>query len=742
MIQRYGTLDLSFNDLTTLPDRIFTSIVYIGGTLDLSHNVLTTLPNGTFISLEGLYALDLSNNNLTTLPDGIFTLLKYTQQATLDLSHNDLTTLPNRIFSEMQGLLALDLSCNYLVKLPGDIFSSMRELLTLDLSRNILASLPVDCFKTLHMLKLLRLEGNQLKIISSVTLQSLTALKVLDISKNAIAQFPSDLLYSNVNLLSLDLFHNSLETIPFIAFKNLSALNYLNISRNVLTTLPSFRALKELQVLDLSDNRLQDLTQETFQGLDHLQSLFLSNNQILELQNHIFHPIYRLTFLNISGNGIQRIGFKAFHSNLKTIDLRQNNMYKITHKSFKILNTSTTVILVDKYPPCCFIEDAQCISQEPRPEYLTCNRMLPDVSIRVSIWVIGLFALTCNGIAYYLRSQKRQANKVQTLLISQLSLSDFLIGINMLILVISDLYYNEFFPSYAFHWQQGFICKLAGFLSILSSEGSVFFITLISIDRLLAIKYTFGSCRLTTQMARICVAFAWLAAILMSGLSIGLASEEGDIFSISEVCIGIPIVRRHLTTWTNDSIQINMTHFYAKTVFDLRVVDFSGRKESILQDVIIDHKQYEQNVTYTTSDVIGSNISPINSIVIFIGVNLLCFLVVAACYIQIFRTARNTSKQAARTQTRDEEIRMARKMSALVFTDLCCWVPLCITCILAQCNLIEIPPEMYVWIIGFILPINSSINPFLYVIYGEISDYWQKRKDARNARQQIELQRR
>ncbi|XP_072043382.1 uncharacterized protein [Amphiura filiformis] len=707
------------------------------GTLDLGHNTLTTLPDGIFTSLHTISygTLDLSHNNFTILPDGIFTSLKFTDHITLDMSYNDLTTLPNRIFSRMEGLLALDLSHNDLVMLPSDVYSSVQTLTTLDMSHNNLATLQDDCFKNLYQLKSLNLRCNPMTHYTSLQFQSLAALKVLDISKNTIVQISTDLFHSTVSLLSLDLFGSSLETIPFGAFKNLSTLAYLNISRNVVLTLPSFRTLGELIILDLSDNRLQNFTSETFCGLEKLQSLFLSNNQILDLPTHVFDHLHELVFLNISHNTIQEIESEAFQTKLETIDLRGNDMLKITHQSLNNFSNST-VILVDQYSPCCFLEDAQCISQEPRPEYLTCNRMLPDVSIRVSIWIIGLFALTCNGIAYYLRSHKKQANKVQSLLISQLSLSDFLMGINMLILAIADLYY-KFFPSYAFQWRQGFACKLVGFSSILSSEGSVFFITLISIDRLLAIKYTFGSLRLTTKMARICVALAWLAAILMSGLSIGLASEEGDVFSISEVCIGIPIIRRHMTKLKNNSIQINKTDFNIRT--KVRQI---GPAMYVPGNIFIEQQQYEQNVTYTTAEITGSQISPINSIVIFIGVNLLCFMVVAACYIQIFQTARTTSKQAARTQTHDEEIRMARKMSALVFTDFFCWVPLCITCILAQCNLIEVPPEMYVWIIGFILPINSSINPFLYVIYGEISDYWQKRKDARNSRQQIEMQRR
>ena len=62
------------------------------------------------------------------------------------------------------------------------------------------------------------------------------------------------------------------------------------------------------------------------------------------------------------------------------------------------------------------------------------------------------------------------------------------------------------------------------------------------------------------------------------------------------------------------------------------------------------------------------------------------------------------------------ELRMALKMSLIVFTDFLCWVPLLMVCILAQFELITVKPEVYAWTVAFVLPINSAINPFLYTI--------------------------
>ena len=514
------------------------------------------------------------------------------------------------------------------------------------------------------------------------------------------------------------------------------------MSTNSLSKLPSFDAQGQLQILDISKNRLTTIKLVTFENLKNLILLSIAQNSITSLHSHMFFNLDNVEFINVSFNAIQKIDSEVIRdkSKLKTFDLRGNEMYKITPHSFTSMTNST--ILVDKYATCCFLNEEKCISIAPRPEYLTWKRMLRDVFLRISVWVLGLSAFICNVIAYCVRSRKRKANKVQTLLISHLALSDLLMGVNMLILAIADVYYGQYFPSYAHAWRPGFTCKFAGFLSILSSEGSVFFITLISIDRMLGIKYPFGGHRIGTKSARICVALVWLMAFSISVIPISLASDNGNFYSISEVCIGIPIVRRHLTTLVNKSIQITTRIISSNSEFQVMFPD-SPLEYSYVSKVSVMHQESAQNITYTTAENAGSQVASIYAIVVFISVNCFCFVIVACCYIYIFIKATSSAEGASRAQTpqqaRDEDLRMARKMFAIVFTDFCCWVPLSFVCILTQSGVIEVSPEMYAWTVGFILPINSSINPFLYVLYETMSDYVKKKREKKKTREEIEM---
>ena len=731
------TLYLNGSNIAVLPAGVFDSLGKLRY-LYLNGNNISVLPAGVFDSLAELWHLDLSGNNMSSLHEDVFTSLSKVH--TLKISHNYvLFNLSGYTFKSMGSLQVLTLSHNSMEILPDELFTNQTKLLVLDLSSNALYALPAACFFTLKELLFLNLCCNNLTIIAPQTFLSLTTLQVLDLSKNNIKQLPTPLLMSTNNLQSLDISENHLKVIPVQCFTNLNSLIYLNMSKNSLFRVPSLSAQGNLEVLDLSRNSFNNLTPVNFINLHKLTLLTLCKNNLVALPAKMFYHMNSLITINVSYNAIQRIGpnILSNESKLQTFDIRKNTMYNVALDSFKT-NPPNATIIVDKYATCCFMDEAQCVSMKPHPEYLTCKRMLQDVFLRISVWVLGLSAFICNGIAYYVRSGKKQGNKVQTLLISHLALSDLLMGVNMLILASADVYYGEFFPSYAHLWRHGFACKLAGFLSIFSSEGSVLFIALISIDRLLGIKYPFGELQLSTKWVRFCVVLAWLVAFLISVIPIALASDTGDVFSLSEVCIGIPIVRRHLTTLRNSKVEIYATFFKTTFVTEFRKTS-GGWFVDDLTGVNITQQQQLQSITYSIADITGNQIAPIFSIVVFVGVNLTCFIIVAFCYMYIFFKAGETTEGSGRTLNHNEQVHMAKKMFAIVFTDFCCWVPLSFICILVQCGVITVSPEMYAWTVGFILPINSSINPFLYVLYETILNHLKKKREERKARDNIEM---
>ena len=101
----------------------------------------------------------------------------------------------------------------------------------------------------------------------------------------------------------------------------------------------------------------------------------------------------------------------------------------------------------------------------------------------------------------------------------------------------------------------------------------------------------------------------------------------------------------------------------------------------------------------------------------FLGVNLICFSITLLAYIGIFIWVRVTRNKAGRHSSAGSELGMASKMSLIVGTDFCCWMPIIILGILVQADIITLSPDIYAWLVVFVLPINSSINPDSVYLY-------------------------
>ena len=116
------------------------------------------------------------------------------------------------------------------------------------------------------------------------------------------------------------------------------------------------------------------------------------------------------------------------------------------------------------------------------------------------------------------------------------------------------------------------------------------------------------------------------------------------------------------------------------------------------------------------------------SVTVFIGINLAAFVIMLICYSVMYYVATTSSSHVGRqTDYRIREIQLAIRMSFLVFSDMCCWMPIIVIGILSLTDTVTLPDTTYAWTAVFILPLNSSLNPYLYTL---VSREIKKRKSS------------
>ncbi|PIK57266.1 hypothetical protein BSL78_05836 [Apostichopus japonicus] len=153
-------LDLSFNDITSLPNDSFhyyNSVLH----LDISSNAIVDVQPGAFMGLDNVVSIYLSHNHITILPEMIFYSVKDTIEQ-IHLNRNNLFEIGEGTFSNLTKLSALFLGHNRLTDLSPNLFMDLSALLLIHLNSNQLTRIPNGLFEPLHHLKILDLSSNSI----------------------------------------------------------------------------------------------------------------------------------------------------------------------------------------------------------------------------------------------------------------------------------------------------------------------------------------------------------------------------------------------------------------------------------------------------------------------------------------------------------------------------------------------------------------------------------------------------
>ena len=685
-------LDLSSNFLTTLPSGsldYLCNIIY----LDFNRNLLVTLDTGLFVNLHSLTVLSLYSNALVTIDVRVFANLHRMRQ--LDLSSNSLATLNVDVFADLHSLISLSLAYNLLVTLDVCVFANLHSLTYLILDGNSLVTLDVGVFVNLHSLTHLSLNSNKLVALAVGVFANLHNLTTLFLYDNSLVTLDAGVFANLYNLVDLIMDQNALVALEMHVFVTLHKLRYLYLTDNKLVALDhrTVYKLTELRYLYINKNKISHLEAGTFSNLFLLKILSVAFNQLTFLPFSIFEDLHSLIQLDISGNRLQTIPEIGHMTFLNKIDLFANPLAKVTKNMFSRIGNNI-FIFADQPEVCiCYLNGSETCFNIIKPSpYLTCDQLLSSTAFTVFIWIIGCSAILGNVfVVWWKHFKQRTKNKVHSLLLSNLAVSDLLMGIYMIIIASADVYYGEYFPMNAEHWRSSVLCRIAGTLAITSSEASVLFVTFISIDRFITIRFPFSIHKLHVRSTRLIAASVWAFSLTLGLTASILAGRNSDFYDNSHVCIGLPLVQIiHPKTQTIKAANIAIWEDYGKTI---EAIDGFDQSPGLYF-----------------------------SVAVFIAFNMFCFLLILVCYIGLFRAVSRSSREAFRQKEMAEEIRMTLKVSAIILTDFFCWFPICLMGALVQIGLIDLPNSVYAWAVTFVLPINSAINPFLYTIAMVITD--------------------
>ncbi|XP_037081686.1 chaoptin-like [Pollicipes pollicipes] len=215
---RVQTLRLMSNRITWIDPGAFRSVGRTLSSLDLSFNQLYSLPSELFHSMTNVTFINLYGNMLHELRPADWRWLRRSLSQAF-LGENELRRLAPGTFGAFERLVSLNLDSNLLRQLPASALPAGLQVLTAN--NNQLQQLPVDALRKLHRLNRLQLRGNAISRLPSESVGAPRRLVELHLSQNRLEELPGRLFNGSVRLRDLHLQYNLLTRLRRAAFAGL-----------------------------------------------------------------------------------------------------------------------------------------------------------------------------------------------------------------------------------------------------------------------------------------------------------------------------------------------------------------------------------------------------------------------------------------------------------------------------------------------------------------------------------------
>ncbi|XP_031427859.1 relaxin receptor 1 [Clupea harengus] len=555
------------------------------------------------------------------------------------------------------NVTVLVLNSNQITSLPPDLFIRYRHLEKLHLQNNSIEVISRRAFSGLFSLRQLYLSWNRISTLKAGIFSDLHNLQWLILDENEISSLRQRAFEGLKSLYYLSLVNNSMEQLPRTSFcLEMPRLHWLDLEENKITSLSesSFEECTTLQVLVLRKNCIGTIEEGTFSAMHRLIELDLSVNQIQELPPPLFQNLKSLQQLNISNNPLAKIYEDQFDSfvNLQSLSMEEVEIPNISIRMFRSFS-NLSHIYFKRFEYCGYSPSVR--SCKPNTDGISSfENLLANIILRVFVWVVAFVICFGNIFVICLRSCIASENQHHTMAIKSLCCADCLMGIYLLFIGAFDIKYCGEYNRHAQIWMESLSCQLIGSLAMLSTEVSVLMLTYMTLEKYLCIVFPFQNFHVGRKQTLCSLTIIWVLGFIIAVIPFWDKQTFGNYYGRNGVCF--PLHSEQM--------------------------EKPGAR------------------TYST--------------VIFLGLNLVAFVIIVFSYSSMFYSVQKTAK-TARQMVYDREVAIAKRFFFIVFTDAMCWIPIFVLKILSLLR-VHIAGTMILWVVIFILPINSALNPILYTI--------------------------
>nr|CAD7399966.1 unnamed protein product [Timema cristinae] len=206
-----------------------------------------------------------------------------------------------------------------------------------------------------------------------------------------------------------------------------------------------------------------------------------------------------------------------------------------------IFHQTTATLTATKLHALCGNLSVSSTSVHCRPEpnpFNPCEDIMGYTWLRVSVWFVVVTACFGNLAVLLVLLSRMMDVSVPKFLMCHLAFADLCMGVYLLILASMDLHSSTVYFNYAYDWQIGTGCQVAGFITVFASQLSIFTLTILTLERWFAITYAiYLNKRLKLCTAAQIMAGGWTYSLVMAALPLfGISS-----YSTTSICLPLEV---------------------------------------------------------------------------------------------------------------------------------------------------------------------------------------------------------
>ncbi len=426
---------------------------------------------------------------------------------------------------------------------------------------------------------------------------------------------------------------------------------------HVVDCCPLLKEKKNLTYVNVEFNAISEVRKSCIQNLFHLKLLKLNNNKLLMIHSNGFVNLSSLLLLNLSSNMLGSLPntlLKAFPL-LHLLSIKENNLSCLNEQVFE--GHTLKIVESNRYQICCFVSlSTNCTTK--KPWYISCGNLLPNIATRVLFNLMALKIVVANVVSLICQiislKRKMEKTKVYGTIVISVNVVDITCGIQLLVLFVADIHYKGSFILQSDLWRSGSWCFSAFALALNLNILSPFLLSLLALARLMIVLHPFDSQFKRTKTVLKYQALFFCVSIV---ISISITTTMWAIYHELPSHICSPYLDPTNSTWMMKIwTWITMTLLAFATIF------------------------------------------------------------IAVCHVCLVKSLQNSQQniESAISQKKSNSS-VAAQLIMLSGSNIMCWIPTG-TIFITSMFLPEYPVEMMMWTMAVVVPINSVLNPVVFMV--------------------------